>query len=110
MVGDLTCSRRCRRHHYRGPFRVPASLGQSRASGKSAGLRLRDLGVLAAALAAETAGLPMALGTFLLGVTLSVSPLGHRIAGTVEPVKSALLALLFLSVGLGVDLHVVSLN
>lgn len=61
------------------------------------------LGVLAAALAAETAGLSMALGTFLLGVTLSVSPLGHRIAAAIEPVKSTLLALFFLSVGLGVD-------
>jgi glutathione-regulated potassium-efflux system ancillary protein KefC len=68
------------------------------------------LGVLAAALAAETAGLSMALGTFLLGVTLSVSPLGHRIVAAVEPVKSALLALFFLSVGLGVDLRIVSLN
>jgi glutathione-regulated potassium-efflux system ancillary protein KefC len=64
------------------------------------------LGVFAAALAAETAGLSMALGTFLLGVILSTSPLGHRIAATVEPVKSVLLALFFLSVGLGVDLAV----
>ena len=64
------------------------------------------LGVLAAALAAETAGLSMALGTFLLGVILSTSPLGHRIAATVEPVKSVLLAVFFLSVGLGVDLAV----
>jgi glutathione-regulated potassium-efflux system ancillary protein KefC len=65
------------------------------------------LAVLAAALAAEEAGLSMALGTFLLGATLSMSPLGHRIAATVEPVKSTLLALFFLSVGLSVDLAVV---
>jgi Kef-type K+ transport system membrane component KefB len=68
------------------------------------------LGVLAAALAAESVGLSMALGTFLLGATLSTSPFGHRIAATVEPVKSTLLALFFLSVGLSVDLRIVSLT
>jgi Kef-type K+ transport system membrane component KefB len=68
------------------------------------------LGVLAAALAAESVGLSMALGTFLLGATLSMSPSGHHIAATVEPVKSTLLALFFLSVGLSVDLRIVSLT
>jgi glutathione-regulated potassium-efflux system ancillary protein KefC len=68
------------------------------------------LGVVAAALAAESVGLSMALGTFLLGVTLSMSPFGHRIAVTIEPVKSTLLALFFLSVGLSVDLRIVSLT
>ena len=68
------------------------------------------LGVLAAALAAESVGLSMALGTFLLGATLSTSPFGHRIAATVGPVKSTLLALFFLSVGLSVDLRIVSLT
>ena len=51
------------------------------------------LAVFAAALASEQAGLSMALGTFLLGATLSASPLGHRLATIVEPVKNALLAL-----------------
>ena len=68
------------------------------------------LGVLVAALAAESVGLSMALGTFLLGATLSTSPFGHRIAAVVEPVKSTLLALFFLSVGLSVDLRIVSLT
>jgi glutathione-regulated potassium-efflux system protein KefB len=68
------------------------------------------LGVLVAALAAESVGLSMALGTFLLGMTLSMSRFGHRIAATVEPVKSTLLALFFLSVGLSVDLRIVSLT
>jgi glutathione-regulated potassium-efflux system ancillary protein KefC len=66
------------------------------------------LGVLAAALAAERVGLSMALGTFLLGATLSVSPFGHRIAAAVEPVKSILLALFFLSIGFSIDLQIVS--
>jgi Kef-type K+ transport system membrane component KefB len=63
--------------------------------------------VLAAALASEKAGLSMALGTFLLGGTLATSPFGHRIATSVEPAKSALLALFFLSIGFTVDLDVV---
>jgi glutathione-regulated potassium-efflux system ancillary protein KefC len=66
------------------------------------------LAVLAAALAAERAGLSMALGTFLLGATLSTSKFGHQIAETVEPVKSVLLALFFLSVGMSLDLDVIS--
>ena len=65
------------------------------------------LAVLGAALASEMAGLSMALGTFLLGATLSASPFGHRIAGSVEPAKSALLALFFFSIGFTVDLDVV---
>ena len=65
------------------------------------------LGVLAAALASESVGLSMALGTFLLGVMLSMSPFGHRIAAIVEPVESTLLALFFLSIGLSVDLQIV---
>ena len=50
----------------------------------------------------------MALGTFLLGATLSLSSFGHRIAAIVGPVQDTLLALFFLSVGLSVDLQVVS--
>lgn len=68
------------------------------------------LGILAAALAAESVGLSMGLGTFLLGITLSMSPFGHRVAGAVEPIKSTLLALFFLSVGLSVDMRIVSLT
>jgi Kef-type K+ transport system membrane component KefB len=67
------------------------------------------LGVLAAALAAESVGLSMALGTFLLGTTLSISPFGDRIAASVEPIKNILLALFVLSVGLSIDLQTVAL-
>jgi glutathione-regulated potassium-efflux system ancillary protein KefC len=69
---------------------------------------LTFLGVLVAALAADKAGLSMALGAFLLGVTLSMSPSGHRIADIVEPVKSTLLALFFLSVGLSIDVPTIA--
>ena len=40
--------------------------------------------------------------------TLSMSPFGRHIAATVQPIKSTLLALFFLSVGLPVDLRIVS--
>jgi Kef-type K+ transport system membrane component KefB len=66
------------------------------------------LGVLAAALAAESIGLSMALGAFLLGTALSISPFGDRIAASVEPIKNILLALFFLSVGLSIDLRTVA--
>jgi Kef-type K+ transport system membrane component KefB len=66
------------------------------------------LGVLAAAFAAEGVGLSMALGAFLLGTTLSISPFGDRIATSVEPIKNILLGLFFLSVGLSIDLQVVA--
>jgi glutathione-regulated potassium-efflux system protein KefB len=64
------------------------------------------LAVLSAAFVAERAGLSMALGTFLLGAVLSISPLGRHIAETIEPVKSTLLALFFFSVGLSIDLEI----
>jgi len=50
----------------------------------------------------------MALGTFLLGMMLSMSSFSHRIAAIVDPVQDTLLALFFLSVGLSVDLQIVS--
>src|ERR1700749_3088290 len=50
----------------------------------------------------------MALGTLLLGATLSVSTFGPRITVSVEPVKSILLGLFFLSVGFSIDLETVA--
>ena len=46
--------------------------------------------------------------TFLLGITLSISPFRDRIAAGVEPIKNILLALFFLSVGLSIDLKIVA--
>jgi len=66
------------------------------------------LGVLAAALAAERVSLSMALGTFLLGTTLSFAPFRDRIAASVEPIKNIILALFFLSVGLSIDMEIVA--
>lgn len=81
-----------------------------RRQNESAFVSVTFLAVLSAALAAERAGLSMALGTFLLGAVLSMSPLGHRVAETIEPVKSTLLALFFFSVGLSIDLDIAVQN
>ena len=52
----------------------------------------------------------MALGTFLLGVTLSASSFNHRLAAIVEPAKNTLLALFFLSIGASLNLETVAVS
>ena len=59
--------------------------------------------VLGIALGFESAGLSMALGTFLAGVLLAESEYRHEIEAAVEPFKGLLLGLFFMSVGMGVD-------
>jgi len=51
----------------------------------------------------ESAGLSMALGTFLAGVLLAESEYRHEIEAAVEPFKGLLLGLFFIAVGMGVD-------
>jgi glutathione-regulated potassium-efflux system ancillary protein KefC len=50
----------------------------------------------------------MALGTFILGATLSASPFGHRLAEIVEPAKNSLLALFFLNIGASVNFEIIA--
>ena len=49
-------------------------------------------------------GLSVALGAFVAGVMLAESPYRHELEGDVEPFRSILLGLFFLSVGMMVDL------
>jgi glutathione-regulated potassium-efflux system ancillary protein KefC len=51
----------------------------------------------------ESAGLSMALGTFLAGVLLAESEYRHEIEAAVDPFKGLLLGLFFIAVGMGVD-------
>jgi glutathione-regulated potassium-efflux system protein KefB len=60
--------------------------------------------ILASALAAEWAGLSMALGAFVTGMMLSQSELQARIESIVHPLKHALLDLFFVAVGMSIDL------
>jgi glutathione-regulated potassium-efflux system protein KefB len=61
------------------------------------------LAILGAALAAEWAGLSMALGAFVLGMMLSSSALQERIEAIIGPLKHALLDLFFIAVGMSLD-------
>jgi glutathione-regulated potassium-efflux system protein KefB len=64
--------------------------------------------VLGAALLMDVAGLLMAMGAFLAGVMLSNSSYRHQIESDVEPLRSLLMGLFFLAVGMSLDLSVVA--
>lgn len=57
---------------------------------------------------ASFTGLSMAMGAFIAGVSLGGSEYRHRLEGEVLPFKNLLLGLFFVSVGLTVDLSVLS--
>ncbi|WP_454831058.1 monovalent cation:proton antiporter-2 (CPA2) family protein [Pseudoxanthomonas wuyuanensis] len=66
--------------------------------------------VLGAALLMQLGGLSMAMGAFLAGVLLSESTFRHQIEADIEPFRGILLGLFFLSVGMALDLAVVTRN
>ena len=53
-------------------------------------------------------GLSVALGAFVAGVMLAESPYRHELEGDVEPFRSILLGLFFLSVGMMLDLGAIA--
>ncbi len=66
--------------------------------------------VLAAAALMEALHLSTALGAFVAGVMLADSPYRHELEADVEPFRSILLGLFFLSVGMVLDLHAVAMR
>ena len=84
-------------------FRVLAGLG-----GRDVMTAAALLVVLGAALFMQWGGLSMALGAFLAGVLLSESTFRHQLEADIEPFRGILLGLFFLSVGMSLDLRVVS--
>jgi glutathione-regulated potassium-efflux system protein KefB len=64
--------------------------------------------VLGAALFMQTAGLSAAMGAFLAGVLLSESNFRHQLEADIEPFRGILLGLFFLSVGMSLDLAIVT--
>jgi len=62
--------------------------------------------VLASAAVMQVLGLSTALGAFIAGVMLAESPYRHELESDVEPFRSILLGLFFLSVGMLLDLRV----
>src|SRR5262249_26632923 len=63
--------------------------------------------VLGAALLMLAVGMSMALGAFLAGGMLAESNYRHELQADIEPFRGLLLALFFLTVGMGIDLDVV---
>nr|WP_294849962.1 monovalent cation:proton antiporter-2 (CPA2) family protein [uncultured Sphingomonas sp.] len=64
--------------------------------------------VIAAAALMHFLGLSVALGAFVAGVMLAESPYRHELEADVEPFRSILLGLFFLSVGMLLDLTVIA--
>jgi monovalent cation:proton antiporter-2 (CPA2) family protein len=64
--------------------------------------------VIGAAAVMHQFGLSTALGAFVAGVVLAESPYRHEIESDVEPFRSILLGLFFLSVGMLLDLRLVA--
>jgi CPA2 family monovalent cation:H+ antiporter-2/glutathione-regulated potassium-efflux system protein KefB len=64
--------------------------------------------VIASAALMEMLGLSTALGAFIAGVMLADSPYRHELEADVEPFRSILLGLFFLSVGMLLDLGAIA--
>jgi voltage-gated potassium channel Kch len=64
--------------------------------------------VIGAAAVMHTLHLSTALGAFVAGVMLAESPYRHELESDVEPFRSILLGLFFLSVGMLLDLHMIA--
>lgn len=64
--------------------------------------------VVAAAALMQSIGLSTALGAFIAGVMLADSPYRHEIEADIEPFRSILLGLFFLTVGMMLDLSAIA--
>jgi len=64
--------------------------------------------VVLAAWAMESAGLSMALGAFLMGMTLSDSKYHFQIEAHIEPFKGVLMSLFFVAVGMSIDIGMIA--
>ena len=64
--------------------------------------------VIASAAVMEALGLSTALGAFIAGVMLADSPYRHELEADVEPFRSILLGLFFLSIGMMLDLSAIA--
>lgn len=62
--------------------------------------------IIACANITGMAGLSMALGSFLAGLLLAETEFRHTIDVDIAPFKGLLLGLFFMSVGMGIDLHI----
>ncbi len=65
------------------------------------------LAILGTALVTGRAGLSMAMGAFLAGLLLAETEFRHQIETDIKPFKGLLLGLFFVSVGMGINFHLV---
>ena len=56
------------------------------------------------------AGLSMALGAFLAGLLISETEYRHQVEGDIEPFRGLLLALFFMTIGMGIDVRLLVEN
>ena len=68
------------------------------------------LAVIFAAWAMHLAGASMALGAFIMGVTLSGCRYRHQIQASIEPFKGVLLGLFFVAVGMSIDFRALAMD
>ncbi len=66
--------------------------------------------VCGSAVLMQSIGLSAALGAFIAGVMLAESPYRHELEADIDPFRSLLLGLFFLSVGMSLDLGVLAAN
>ena len=88
---------------------VPYALDRLAAqNNREAFLLVVMLAVFLAAWAMHEAGLPMALGAFVMGMLLSGSQYNLQIQAHIEPYKGLLMSLFFVAVGMSIDLGAVA--
>lgn len=68
------------------------------------------LAVIFAAWAMHLAGASMALGAFIMGVSLSGCRYRHQIQASIEPFKGVLLGLFFVAVGMSIDFRALAMD
>ena len=66
--------------------------------------------VLSTSVLTSNAGLSMELGAFLAGILLSETEYRHQVEADIQPFHGLLLGLFFMTVGMGVDLHLLFQN
>jgi CPA2 family monovalent cation:H+ antiporter-2 len=84
-------------------FKLAASTG-----GRDFLIATTFLTVVGAAVLTASAGLSLALGAFLAGLMLGETEFKHQAEVDIEPFKSLLLGLFFMTVGMGLDLSIIA--
>ncbi|MCW9015118.1 MAG: cation:proton antiporter [Gammaproteobacteria bacterium] len=94
-----------------GRYVIPFALNLlARQHNKDGFLLVVILAVIFAAWAMHLAGASMALGAFIMGMSLSGCRFRHQIQASIEPFKGVLLGLFFVAVGMSIDFRSLALE